>query len=188
MKSVNAILAAGTLVWLAGCATPSKVTVFEPVGPAPTGQAAVGREGSLQVYSAREEYEPVNINGAVWAENEYSSHLPYERAHTPYSIYTANGKVFEKVRNSRGINDDLPTVVNLPAGSYKIVAETREKGSPVLVEIPVVIEGGQTTTVHLGYGWQPPTQAANENSWVRLPDGRIVGWRASTGMAARNTQ
>ncbi len=40
-----------------------------------------------------------------------------------YTIYAQNGEVFKHVRNARDPNDDTPTLVTLPAGSYKVEAE-----------------------------------------------------------------
>ena len=46
----------------------------------------------------------------------------YEPAHTDYTIYAQNGEVFRHVRNARDPNDQAPTLVTLPAGSYKVEA------------------------------------------------------------------
>ena len=42
---------------------------------------------------------------------------------------------------------------------------------------PVVVEAGRQTSVHLEGGIYWPADVAQSNP-VRLPDGRIIGWRA----------
>jgi len=64
----------------------------------------------------------------------------------------------------------------LPAGTYRVVARANGYG---IVTVPVVIEKNQVTTVHLegGGSWENEV-ARSQSDAVRLPDGRIVGWRA----------
>jgi hypothetical protein len=189
MKYVNAVALAGTTVWLVGCASASRVVVAEPVGPAPTGLAQVTGDGSLAIYSARTPAN-VDVNAAEWRyNNDFGrNEFLYEPAHTDYTIYTQNGEVFKHVHNARGPNDETPTLVTLPAGSYKVEAEALScDSSRVNVLMPVVIKPGQATIAHLEGGWNPPGQY-NETELATLPCGRIIGWRApEAGLASAQT-
>ncbi|MGA3266332.1 MAG: hypothetical protein ABSE16_05870 [Verrucomicrobiota bacterium] len=52
------------------------------------------------------------------------------------------------------------------------------KGKDYLwVDVPVVIEAGRTTRVHLDDAWQLPPDAPT-TKLVSLPGGHPVGWRA----------
>ena len=174
MKRFYAISGALLLISLAGCATPTKVAVLEPVGPAPFGRSKSVNEGSLKVYSARERALSHIIASDV-AEEEGGG---YESAHTDYTIYTAEGKVLRAVHNARNVNDPNPARVSLPAGQYTIQANAEDRnGWTTPFEIPVVIKPGLETVVHLEPDWSPPRQYANKGSLVRSADGRIIGWQ-----------
>lgn len=185
-KYVSAVALASTTVWLVGCASASRVVVVEPVGPAPTGVAQVTGDGSLAIYSARTQAS-VDVNAAEWRYNNDfgKNEFLYEPAHTDYTIYTQNGEVFKHVRNARDPNDQTPTLVTLPAGSYKVEAEALScDSSRVNVLMPVVIKPGQATIAHLEGDWNPPGQYS-ETELATLPCGRIIGWRApETGFAS----
>jgi hypothetical protein len=136
-------------------------------------------DGSLVIYSARAPAD-VDVNIAEWRyNNDFGRNdFLYEPAHTDYTIYAQNGEVFKHVRNARSMNDAVPTVVALPAGSYKVDAEAIDcDSSPVRVLLNVVINPGQTTPAHLDGGWNPGVQPA-ETEFTKLPCGRIIGWRA----------
>ena len=96
--------------------------------------------------------------------------------HTAYFIYQTNGNVLRWVQNAVGNIDETPTLVRLPAGIYSVVAEDDDYGR---ITIPVLIGGGETTTVHLDGGRLPPDGTGNAVDTVRLPNGRIVGWKAN---------
>jgi hypothetical protein len=179
MKYVTAVALAGTTVWLAGCASAPRVVVVEPVGPAPTGLAQSVGDGSLAIYSARNPAN-VGVNAAEWRYNNDfgKNEFLYEPAHTDYTIYTQNGEVFRHVRNALDPNDEAPTLVTLPAGSYKVEAEALNcDSSRVNVLMPVVIKPGQATIAHLEGDWNPPGQY-RETELATLPCGRVIGWRA----------
>jgi hypothetical protein len=184
MKLVNVLLMASASLCLAGCASSSKVTLLEPVGPAPSEHPTAARDGSLQVYSARVNAN-IGINAEVFLWNiDYGRNdFLYEPAHTDYVIYTQDGKVFQRVRNSRGMNDETPALVTLPAGTYKIEAEAATDYGECYAVKP-----GETTTVHLERDWKPPVNAASQHALVRASDGRIIGWRARTLPASAITQ
>jgi hypothetical protein len=88
-------------------------------------------QGYLKVYTAADEFD----DGGV----------PYY-AHSYYTIYTTDGKVFKKVENHISRSDEIPEVVALPAGAYMIEARSERGG---YVRVPVVIKAGRRTIVDL---------------------------------------
>jgi hypothetical protein len=91
-------------------------------------------QGSLVVYSATDESD----DGGV----------PYY-AHSSYTIYTTDGKVFKNVENHISRSDEIPEVVALPAGSYVVEARSEKDG---YVRVRVVIKAAQRTTLDLDSG------------------------------------
>lgn len=184
MKHANTIVLSGTLIWLVGCASPTKVAVLEPIGPAPSARAPNGGDGYLQVYSARKP-AAVDVNMEEWRwNNDFGKNaFRYEPAHTDYAIYSQGGTLLERVRNARDRNDAAPALVSLPPGRYEIAAEaedyagTEDYAGPIEVRVPVVIQAGRTTTAHLADGWKPHRHYTGDEV-VRLPDGGIAGWLA----------
>jgi hypothetical protein len=187
MKYLSAVSLAGAMLWIAGCASVSNVVVVEPVGPGPTeGSHGMG-EGALVIYSARASAD-MDINTTEWRwNNDFGKNaFLYEPAHSDYTIYAQNGEVFKRVRNARNANDDTPTVVALPAGSYKVEAEAVNCDTDrVKVLMTVVIQPGQTTLANLEGGWSPMGQF-QETQVAKLPCGRAIGWRAPEGGYAVN--
>jgi hypothetical protein len=180
MKYLSAVSLAGAMLWLAGCASVSKVVVAEPLGPGPAGEAHGTGDGSLVIYSARA-CADVDVNMVEWRwNNDYGrNEFLYEPAHSAYTIYARNGEVLRRVRNARNSNDDTPTVIALPAGSYQVEAEGINCDSDrVTVMMTVVIQPGQTTLANLQGGWAPAGQY-KETEVAKLPCGRAIGWRAS---------
>ena len=96
--------------------------------------------------------------------------------HTAYEIVAANGGVRQTVVNQTGAWGSEPSTVALAPGWYRIVARANGYGK---VTVPVLIAAQATTVVHLEGGVSEPEEAklAGSNT-VRLPDGRIIGWRA----------
>jgi len=88
-------------------------------------------QGYLKVYTATHEFD----DGGV----------PYH-AHSSYTIYTTDGKVFKNVENHISRNDEIPEVVALPVGSYTVEARSERDG---YVRVPVVIKAGQRTILDL---------------------------------------
>jgi hypothetical protein len=135
--------------------------LLPPVGPAPGPQTTAPPEsGVLVVYSA-------------WsANNNYGA-----SNHSGYSIHSNDGKLVNYVPNA--IEGDYtrepPARVTLPAGAYKIKAESSVYG---WVVVSVVIKRGQTTPVYLDGERHPIDSLTNANIVVKLPDGEIVGWAA----------
>jgi hypothetical protein len=88
-------------------------------------------QGSLIVYSATDESD----DGGV---------LYY--AHSSYTIYTTDGKVFKNVENHISRSDEIPESVTLPVGSYIVVARSEKDG---YVRSLVVIKAGERTVLDL---------------------------------------
>jgi hypothetical protein len=66
-------------------------------------------------------------------------------------------------------------VVSLESGEYKIVVRGEGTG---LITVPVVIVAGEQTDVYLRRPGMPKAKQAQSDNVVRLPDGRVAGWRA----------
>lgn len=179
MRYAYSFAAASTLFWLVGCVSAPKTALVQPVGPAPTAASTGLKNGSLQVYSAREPSD-ISLNTVIWFWNDDfgKNDFLYEPAHTDYTIYSRSGKVLEHVRNARDYNDPQPALVAIPPGLYTVEAQAEEEGGGTInLTIPVEVEPGKCTTVHLGGDWKPSGHYRNPEV-VRLPDGQIAGWRA----------
>jgi len=138
--------------------------VVAPVGPAPAAAAADPAYGQLTVNSA------YNVNAPPPTVPDYI------RIHTDYDIFTADGRLLRTVHNSGGTwgQDAIP--VALAAGSYRVVARAKGYG---VITIPIVIRPREMTFLHLegSTNWNDDKALAASNP-VRLPNGRIIGWRA----------
>ena len=97
------------------------------------GEAKAGQlsQGSLVVYSATDAFDDGDV--AYYA-------------HSSYTIYTADGKLFKNVENHISRSDEIPAVVTLPVGSYVIEARSERDG---YVRVRVVIKAGRQTIVDL---------------------------------------
>jgi hypothetical protein len=187
MKYISTLALAGTVIWLAGCASAPRVVVVEPIGPAPAGAAEAGGEGSLAIYSARA-LEVIDVNAEEWLSdyNFGGNENHYEPAHTDYTIYTQDGQFLQHVRNARGPGDQTPVLVMLPAGSYKVEAAALNCDSRrVGVLMFVVVKPGQATVAHLDGDWNP-TEQSMPTALATLPCGRVIGWRAEEIGVASN--
>lgn len=158
---VTALFALALL--FAGCASHKTLIVSSPVGPNPQTQPSSGAPGTLVVYSARDPKSDI-------------LELPYLCPHSDYAIYSSSGSLVQKVHNSTDAVIERPANVPLPEGSYRVEARVKS-GQKVI--IPVVIQSGRVTAVHL----EPGTSVQNDvalvqSNPVRLPTGEIVGWRA----------
>ena len=145
MKSFTlAALTAAGLV-LAGCANSPNNLTLDPVGPAPLSDHAPGPvAGSLIVYSAFE------VNA------DFNNEDPYRHEYSSYRIFTGDGKLLQFVKNDNGTSLGNPITVSLPAGKYLVKAHANGRGT---VTVPVIIENGRITAVHLENG-VPKLEAA----------------------------
>ena len=163
MKIKNvALIGAGIIPLLTGCV--SSPTALAPVGPDAISLAAPGSNGYLQVFSATQKSMPFASDDPTYFE-----------LHTGYDINDAAGKSVKFVPNHASNMDEWPDEVRLTAGNYNIVAESTCCG---IVTLPVSIQQGKTTVVHLDGNWWPPSKTAT-NELVFLPDGEAVGWSGS---------
>ena len=87
------------------------------------------KQGYLKVYSASDEVKDGDTR-----------YFP----HTSYVIYTIDGKLFKNVKNHRSADDEIPELVSLPVGSYRVVARSLRGG---YVRILVVIKEDQETVL-----------------------------------------
>ncbi len=85
--------------------------------------------------------------------------------HLPYEIYTSDRKLVRRVSNQLSLNDETPTRVQLPPGSYIIRTRNRQGEDR---EVYVVVEAGKLTKVD---SWQPvlpkEEQAGTQNPELR---------------------
>jgi hypothetical protein len=164
MKTSNISIVFAAAISLSGCVSHKNGLVLDPVGPPIAHLVVAGASGWLVVFSA------LDVNAPYPAGDDY------RQRYTDYEIYSADGKPLKTVRNDTWGSFDEPTKVELPAGAYRIVARANRYGR---VTVPVVIVPGNVTEVHLegGAPWPDNTAFTSDNA-VRLPDGRVVGWRA----------
>ena len=164
MKHMNYYLLVSLIGLASGCAFKRQNVVLAPVGPPHLVEGIPGaRDGGVAVYSA------LNIGNFTPGELE---EVPY---HSGYKIYSADGKVLKTVNNKVGSYVEDPPTVSLPPGHYTVVARASAFG---IVTVPVVIEAGKTTFVHLNGSELTVGRQTATSEFVRLPDGLIVGWRA----------
>ena len=67
-----------------------------------------------------------------------------------------------------------PPVVALPPGRYIVEARATDARR---VRVPVAIEAGRTSIIHLDDNWKVPVSTPKDEL-VSLPSGSPVGWRA----------
>jgi hypothetical protein len=164
MKNICLLLGAGLISGLAGCATP---VALAPVGPDSAGFENPSASGKLVVYSSL----------AVQSDDQnQGSRDPVWHQHTDYSISDLQGNRVRHVDNTIGHYEEAPRRVVLPAGKYLVKARANDY---LTVMVPVRIECGRTTTVHLDDNWNMPA-GVPVTAVVSLPNGQAVGWRASS--------
>jgi len=95
-------------------------------------------QGYLKVYSSTDEFKEGDAR-----------YFP----HTSYVIYTIDGKLFKNVRNHRSADDEIPELVSLPVGSYRVVARSLRGG---YVRVLIVIKEDQETVLDLDL-WETMT-------------------------------
>jgi hypothetical protein len=176
-------LGAALIPVFAGCASNPVVTA--PVGPGPVEHSASNANSDLKVTSDTEDHVAsgaavgrtkgyVQVFSATQKSLAVSSEDSFHSdQHTGYEIYGSSGDLVKLVANHLGDMDEWPDTVALSPGAYKIVAQSSRCG---LVAVPVVIQGGKTTIVHLDDNWFPAT-GSGTNRIVCLPNGEPIGWR-----------
>jgi len=86
--------------------------------------------GYLTVYSATDRFEDGEL-------------LYY--AHSPYTIYTIDGKLFKRVENHLSASDETPQLVSLPIGSYIVEFRSESRG---YIRTPVAINEARRTILN----------------------------------------
>jgi len=152
----------GLLSLLSGCASQNPRLVLDTIGPVSGGRAnfLALSKGFLQVHSAT---YSVNSGGIIY--------LP----HTPYSVYSPEGKRLWGVINHVGEDDNRPMTIEIPPGIYVVYAQSDRFGQ---VKAPVLIVANKTTAVYLEGRGMPNPGEVSKADLVLLPDGRIAGRRA----------
>ena len=89
------------------------------------------RQGYLKVYSASDKVRDGDTR-----------YFP----HSSYVVYTIDGRLFNNVKNHRSADDEIPELVSLPVGSYRVVARSLRGG---YVRTLVVIKQDQETVLDL---------------------------------------
>lgn len=177
MKSIDSASVCICAVCLMGCAS-SETRVSSPLGPRPGAITSTEPSGALQVFSARQKADS-DINFEEFFAGEAALREFDEPAHTDYSLYSKTGEFLRRVQNARDCQDAEPTLLRLPAGHYQVKAEAEgPRCQRTTVIVPVIVEAGRTTRVHLGAPWKPNDSIA-EAEIVHLPNGQPVGWRAT---------
>ncbi len=162
MRWMYVLLGIGLASLAVGCSTTP--VALAPVGPAPAGHRSMTSKGQLQVFtSLAEQSDDQNqaSEDSVWYQ------------HADYDIDSLEGKRVKHVDNTIGHYEEAPRKVTLPTGRYVIRAQAKHY---LQVQVPVVIEPGRTTRVHLDDKWRPPTRTPSREL-VCLPNGNPVGWR-----------
>ena len=160
MKLKSIILIVSVIIpFVTSCV--NKPLALAPIGPNSTVRSSGGIEGYLQVFSATQKSAPV-VSDDSWLLD----------LHTGYDIYGQSGKERRFVPNHMSNLDTSPDTVALLAGTYNIVAESTWCG---LVTVPVVIQKGKITAVHLDNNWFPSSNTPADKL-VFLPNGDAVGW------------
>ncbi len=149
-------------VALAGCGTRAPLRALDTPACQSGAPSVAAEAGSLVVYSA------------TYAATSEQSEYP---VHTDYSIFDARDRLLQHVRNTTGSFNAHPARITLPSGEYYVRAQYGRGGFAVFC---VSIDPGKTTTVDLE---NDPQHLASEKSRepIRLPGGRVIGWRAVSG-------
>jgi hypothetical protein len=152
----RAALPALAVALAAGCGPVPRWVVPVPVGPAPVVSSATG---DLLVYSADDAIETADADH------------PHHRR---YLIRSESGTELRTVLNQSGPFGQDPQEIALPPGHYLVDTSATNFGP---VRVPVVIEQGRLTVVHLD--GDAESDPVPEASAVRLPNGNMIGARAT---------
>jgi hypothetical protein len=141
----------------AGCSTQPRNFATAPVGPVPFVRSNSGPEGTLIVHSAR----------------EASMSAPDQVFHSRYDIRSPDGShSFSVLNQARAFREPQPVL--LSPGHYTVVAKARNYGT---LTVPVVVQPGRTTVVHLDSCDRPVSREEAGEDCVRLPNGQFAGWK-----------
>jgi hypothetical protein len=152
----NTMLLLATIGILAGCSIAPPTVVHETVGPTVT-ISDEQHNGFLRVFTAT----------AWMTDGDGPSQLNY----TDYQVTAADGSLFKEISNG----NEEPARVTLPKGTYTVIAQSDTSGT---VNVPVKIETGRITEVHLDGEWKEASVRFSSVNLVRLPNGQPIGFRA----------
>jgi hypothetical protein len=153
---IISIIGAAVIPFLNGCV--SGPTALKPVGPDATSSVESALQGHLLVYTATQAGEDY-IRGNFLQL-------------TGYEIKNASGKRFAFVADQDSGWNGSPERVTLPAGTYNVIAESADYG---LVTVPVVVQSGRTTAVHLDRDARTP-KPYSPKALVQFSDEEKGGW------------
>jgi hypothetical protein len=170
MKFIYTLMFITAAALLSGCVTGRNSLVLDAVGPEwsqPVEESSTLTNGTLVVYSAYR----------ISADFDESD--PRRPEYSDYKIFTTDGKLLRKVHNKSGtiLQDVVP--VALAPGKYNVVARANGYG---YVTVPVMIVAQEKTILHLEGDSSADQSLFNQTNSVRLPDGRIVGWKAAPNL------
>ena len=157
---MNYFLLVGLIGFASGCTLQRQTIILTAVGPPPSFVENRSPNGRLVVYTA------FDIHGGTTDIDQLY--------HSNYRIYSTDGKLLKHVYNKVRTYIEDPATVSLPAGKYQVEATAAAFGP---VTVPVVIEPGKTTFVHLD-GSELTGAQASAGNFVSLPDGLVIGWCA----------
>jgi hypothetical protein len=163
MNNARIILGTFATTLLAGCV--SVPVTLAPVGPNPVLRPTDASTGQLEVFSALEDRTEGSNDEFDWPQ------------HADYTVWSQRGTLVKRVENTVGHYAEEPRVITLPVGSYIVQGRAKDFW---LVEVPVVIAGGETTKVHLDDNWTVPG-GLPESEFVYTPNGFPVGWSTKPG-------
>jgi len=161
VEIVQRFCAVGLVILATGCSSPPKASVVEAIGPAPSSMGAAESSGYLVVYSAWSNFVDQGSTGH----------------HSRYILSSDNGKTSREVINHVDRFDEGPIRLPLAPGAYHVRARSAHFGR---VNVPVVIQSRQTTVVYLDGRSHPQVPESEQAAAVKLPDGEVVGWAATT--------
>ena len=155
---IKNLIGSAMVIAFAGCA--SQPLSLSSVGPKPARAEKPSDLGGLQVFTDLETHQV----------GEGAYYYP----HSSYEVYSSAGARVKTVENHLGPMDEKPTLVAMPAGHYTILGPSANYGN---VRLPITIEAGKTTVIHLDGYWKPATSARDEV--VYFPNGEAIGWWSS---------
>ncbi len=136
-------------------------TTLPPVGPNPSGLQNQSASGQLEVFSTLEGHS--EGNNPPWFQ------------HADYYICDRQGHELQQVDNAVGYYARVPRMVTLAPGQYLIKSPAKDA---FWVKVPVVVQAGHVTRVHLDGDWAMPANTP-ETKVVFSPSGYPVGWRVA---------
>jgi hypothetical protein len=158
MKTYLAMIVGAVFASLVVCSA-AAATALPTVGPNPYGLQSHSTSGQLEVFSVLRGHS--EGNNPPWYQ------------HADYYIDDRQGHELQHVDNTVGYYAPAPRPITLPAGQYLIKAPAKDA---FMVEVPVVVEAGRMTRVHLDGTWKLPANTP-ATELVNSPAGYPVGWR-----------